>query len=245
MKTRMDKYYDENPTNTSLRQHKNKSLYENISNVEVDDYKLETNATVLENNAKNIDVEKIKKILDTKYNRDTKRRSIVIEDIEEETPSISLDETREYDINAILEQARSEKEVDYEKERVKKIRDTQFDILNSLELNKDELDFEDTSDNTSEISSTNITNPKKDNDELIDLINTITIRELYANKEKGEETSSTDELVSSLKPDANDKTLDELNPLEILTDLKGSDDTIVISGAHEEESISETSPIMS
>ena len=35
---------------------------------------------------------------------------------DEEEIDVSLDETREYDINAILERARSEKEVDYEKE---------------------------------------------------------------------------------------------------------------------------------
>ena len=132
MKTRMQKYYDDNG-NTLLRQHKNEDLYENLNSYDVEDYKLETNVTVLENDVKNIDVERIKKILDTKYNQTPKRRSIVIEENNEE-PDINLDETREYDINAILERARSEKEDDYESERLKKLRDTQYDILNSLEL---------------------------------------------------------------------------------------------------------------
>ena len=119
MKTRMEKYYDEENNNVALREKKNMSLYENIDEYEVEDYKIEANATVLDNNAKNIDVEKIKKILDTKYNRQPKRRSIVLEEEEYQEPDISLDETREYDINAILEKARNEKEVDYEKERLK------------------------------------------------------------------------------------------------------------------------------
>ena len=38
------------------------------------------------------------------------------------------------DINSILEAARQEKEVDYEEERLKKVRDTQYDILKNLEL---------------------------------------------------------------------------------------------------------------
>lgn len=210
MKTRMEKYYDEETLNVPLRQQKNESLYENISNLEVDDYKLDNNETII-GNAKNIDVEQIKKILDTKYNKTPQRKSIVLEE-EEELPSISLDETREYDINAILEQARSEKEVDYDKERVKKLRDTQYDILSNLELDQEKEEVnEEKSD-------------KKDNAELLDLINTITMRELDAKNSSSEE---------------------ELNPLDILTDLKGNDDTVIIGGLKEEESIGETSPIMS
>ncbi len=210
MKTRMEKYYDEENNNIALRQQKNEKLYENIDEYEVDDYKIEANATVLDNNAKNIDVEKIKKILDTKYNKQPKRRSIVLEDEEYQEPNISLDETREYDINAILERARSEKEVDYEKERLKKIRDTQFDILNSLDIEGEEKEEEDKS---------------SQNNELMDLINTITAKELEVKNTKKEK---------------------DLDPLDILTDLKGSDDTVVVDGVHEEEeSVGETSPIMS
>ena len=208
MKTRMEKYYDEENNNIALREKKNKSLYENIDDYEVEDYKIEANATVLDNNAKNIDVEKIKKILDTKYNRQPKRRSIVLEEEKYSEPDISLDETREYDINAILEHARSEKEVDYEKERLKKIRDTQYDILNSLDIEGEEKEEE-----------------KTENNELMDLINTITAKELEVK---------------------NTKKSDNLDPLDILTDLKGSDDTVVVDGVHEEEeSVNETSPIMS
>ena len=209
MKTRMEKYYDEENNNIALRQQKNVDLYENLDDYEVDDYKLEANVTVLDNNAKNIDVEKIKKILDTKYNKTPKRRSIVVEERDYEEPNISLDETREYDINAILERARSENNCDYEKERLKKIRDTQFDILNSLDIEGEEEEKEET----------------KDNNELMDLINTITAKELEVKNSKKE-------------PD--------LDPLDILTDLKGSDDTVVVDGIHEEaESVNETSPIMS
>lgn len=209
MKTRMEKYYDEENTNLLLRSQKNEKLYENISNVEVEDYRLDNNETILGSNAQNIDVEQIKRILDTKYNKEPKRRSIVLEE-EPEEAIISLDETREYDINAILERARNEKEVDYDKERVKKIRDTQFDILNSLELDK----------KAEQEESTPVIE-KKENDELLELINTINMRELNCQNDE------------------------ELNPLDILTDLKGNDDTVIIGGAHEEESINETSPIMS
>lgn len=203
MKTRMEKYYDENANHTSLRQHKNEGLYENIGSYDID-YKLDNNVTVLDSDVKNIDVEKIKKILDTRYNeKDVKRKSIAPLEKEEEI-NVSFDETREYDINRILEKARNDKEDDYEKERVKKVRDTQFDILNSLELETPE-----------EV-------PKAQENELMELINTITARELIPKEEK------------------------DLDPLDILTDLKGNDDTMIIGASKsEDESINETSPIMS
>lgn len=205
MKTRMEKYYDEENNNIALRERKNKNLYENINDYEVEDYEIKTNATVLDNNAKNIDVEKIKKILDTKYNKQPKRRSIVVDEADYQEPDISLDETREYDINAILEKARSKKEVDYEKERLKKIRDTQYDILNSLDIDTEKKE-----------------EPTEEKNELMDLINTITAKELEVKNQK-----------------------EDLDPLDILTDLKGSDNTVVVDGVHEEESVNETSPIMS
>ena len=200
MQTRMEKYYDHDDLKVPLREEKNISLYENINNYEVDDYKIESNATVIDHDAQNIDVEKIKKILDTKYNKEPKRRSIVIED-EPNVPNIDLDDTREYDINAILEKARSEKEDNYEHERLKKIRDTQYDILNSLDLdsNKEE---------------------KTQDEELVNLINTINMHELDTKKE-------------------------EINPLDILTDLKGDDNTVVAGAKSEAESLNETVPIMS
>ncbi len=184
METRTEKY---NTTAIKLpsRTDKNKQLYDEISKYEIDKFDLESNAKVLGNNNKTIDVEKIKKIIDTRYNDAPKRRSIRIEE-EEIVENTKLDETTEYDINAILEKAKSEKVVDYEKERLKKLRDTQFDILKSLELN------------------TEMKKETNKEEELINLINTITAKEF-------------------VKQEATD-------PLDILSDLKGSDKTEVVNG---------------
>lgn len=213
MKTRMQKYYD-GDSNTLLREQKNLHLYDNMDNIEDIDYRIDTNATVLQDDARDIDVEHIKKILDNKYNQAPKRRSIVLDEEEPEEVSINLDETREYDINAILERARSDKEVNYEKERLKKLRDTQFDILSSLDV-----EDEKTKENHNEVN--------EEHNELMDLINTITARELVS-KEQIEGSKEK-----------------EVDPLDILTELKGSDDTVVVGAAREAESIGETSPIMS
>lgn len=209
MKTRMQKYYD-GDSNTLLREQKNLHLYDNMENIENIDYRIDTNATILQDNAKNIDVEHIKKILDNKYNQAPKRRSIVIEEDSPKELDISLDETREYDINAILERARSDKDVNYEKERLKKLRDTQFNILSSLDVEEEKEPQE-----------------QVEHNELMELINTITARELVSKEQ-----------VDSSKAN-------EIDPLDILTELKGNDDTVIVGGIHEEESISETSPIMS
>ena len=157
----MEKYtdvYDE----VGQRYKKNEELYKKISDQELDKYTVKTNATVLDDNGTNIDVEHIKKILETRYNNTPKRKSIVVpEDKTEEIPSVV--ETKEYDINLILEKAKENENADYDKNRFKKLRDTQYDILKDLNLNTEEISTEDV---------------EKDKDELMELINTITQKEL-------------------------------------------------------------------
>ena len=84
MQTRMEKYTDVHEE-VGQRFKKNEELYKKISDQELDKYTVKTNATVLDDNGTNIDVEHIKRILETKYNSTPKRKSIVIpEDNNEE-----------------------------------------------------------------------------------------------------------------------------------------------------------------
>lgn len=188
MSSRMNKYYDE-PEITSSRYHKNEELYKEISKSELNTYDVKSNATILGENKNEIDVEKIKKILDTKYNEAPQRRSIRLED--EELVEEEREITKEYDINIILEKAREQKQDNYEEERLKKLRDTQFDILKNLNLDKADNDADDL-----------------EEDNLKTLINTIAL-----NEHKNNEDSS---------------------PLNILSELKGNDDTEVLKGLKEE-----------
>ena len=188
MSSRMNKYYEES-LDTPSRYHKNEELYKEISKSELESFDIKSNATILGENKNEIDVEKIKKILDNKYNEIPKRRSIRLDetiDIEEEKEI-----TKEYDINVILEKAKEQKKDNYEEERLRKLRDTQFDILNNLNITKkdDEEDRDLVEDN------------------LKDLINTIALNENRHN---------------------------DSSPLDILSDLKGSDDTEVLDGLKEE-----------
>ena len=174
MSSRMTKYYDE-PEITNSRYHKNEELYKEISKSELNSYDVKSNATILGDNKNEIDVEKIKKILDTKYNETPKRRSIRLET--EELVEEEREITKEYDINVILEKAREQKQDNYEEERLKKLRDTQFDILKNLNIAEKEDEEEDL-----------------EEDNLKTLINTIAL-----NEHKNNEDSSPLDILSDLK----------------------------------------------
>ncbi|MBE6161701.1 MAG: hypothetical protein E7158_05750 [Firmicutes bacterium] len=198
MKTRMDKYYDNHESSVRTRVSKNERLYKEINDVDLNKFNPNNNARVIGDNDDNvIDVDKIRNLLEKNYKKSVpKRKTLTVDNIEENV-EITDEPTKEYDINSILEKAREEKDVDYNKERLKKLHNTQLDILNSLEFEKKE-------------------DPVKSakEDELMSLINTITLKE-------SEKTTSID-------------------PLDILSDLKGGDNTQVLSGIEEEIKKSET-----
>ena len=132
MKTRIEKYNNDNVDYIPKRTHKNEQLYEEIK----ENLSIGLNANVIGDSSKEMDIDKIKEILEKNYQDVPKRRSAQIKQEEEiETlDQYELEKTREYDINAILEKAREEKEVDYQEERLKKVKDTQYDILKNLDL---------------------------------------------------------------------------------------------------------------
>ena len=75
MSSRMSKYYEED-TEMPTRYHRNEDLYKEINKNEIDNFEIKSNSTLLGENKDEIDVEKIKKILDTKYKEATQRKSI-------------------------------------------------------------------------------------------------------------------------------------------------------------------------
>ncbi len=195
MNSRMEKYHS-GENYVGKRSQKNEQLYKQVNKQSLNDFNVNSNATVLSDNGTNIDLEMLKDMLDKKY-RDTNTRKPITLDFPKDENEIQLDETKEYDINAILEKARENKTVNYEKERLKKIRDTQYDILKSLDLSnkKDELEEE---------------KEKTDEEEkLMTLINTITLNEQNSKQ-------------------------NELDPLDLFQDLKGSEDTQVLDGLKED-----------
>lgn len=190
MDSRMNKYQEAN-SNLS-RVSKNKELYQEINNSELDNFTVRSNATVIGAQEQEIDIEKIKKILDTKYNETPKRKSIRIEEEEPVSQVMSESSTKEYDLNSFLAKARDDKEESYEEARAKRLRDTQFDILNNLSLPKEEKE------------EINDSDP-----DLIELINTITINEVSKEKtiEEKEEISPLD-IFEDLKGNENTDVFD-------------------------------------
>ena len=93
MASRMEKYYTDDNDYVGSRSKKNIELYKEINNSEIDKFDLQSNATVLSDVNNNIDVEKIKKILDTRYNNTPKRKSIRVdvEDISETDEKIDTE----------------------------------------------------------------------------------------------------------------------------------------------------------
>lgn len=202
MNTRLSKY---NEDGKMSRVSKNDELYRQINDSELDSFTVRNNATVIGNQEQEIDIEKIKKILDKKYNEVPKRRSIRIEEPEEEIKT-TTEATKEYDLSKVLEKAKDEKVETYEENRAKKLRNTQYDILSNLNIESEEkekiedkesreIEVEDKQSNASE-------------ERLMNLINTIAINEAKTQEEFLDEEPPVD-------------------PLSILTDLKGDDDTQV------------------
>lgn len=201
---RMEKYGKENDNTEFVpkRSVKNEDLYKNIDSEDLDNFRIESNARVIGESDSNIDVERIKEILERNYQDIPKRSKISFEEESEPIEEV-LERTREYDINTILEKAKEGKEVDYEKDRLKKIRDTQYNILKSLDLDEEE--------EKKEIKSSTT----RTNEEILNLINTITENELI--KTTGSDVQS--EIVNITS---------ELDPLDLLTDLKGNENTALL-----------------
>lgn len=216
--SRMNKYYDESVeeeiVNSRSRSKRNQELYKEVKAIELEDFDLNSNASVIGNNTDNINLDEIKDILNKRYNEGTRKKSFG--DTEEiNLPKINLDETREYDLNSILSKAKSEKQANYEEDRLKKIRNTQYDILKNLSImNKDDEIEEEDLDNIVPVKKERAkaeVGSAKTKEDLVDLIDTISAKELIRQEE-------------------NLKVTGEMDPLDILSDLRGDDDATKVMG---------------
>jgi len=197
------------------RASRNEQLYKDINKMELQNYEVKSNATVLGDNRRSIDVDKIKSILDTHYNDAPKRRTIAIEEPERETPN-PIFETKEYDINVVINKAKDQKHDDIKEDQNSKLHDTEFNILKNLDLGEEEPEDR-------------AINPEKSK-ELETLINTISIneKEIEKAKQKEETVEQAKEEPDYLNPDSDDTEED------LFASLLGGDDTQVIEGSSSE-----------
>lgn len=119
MAVRMDKYENDTPE-LKKRTDKFATLYEKDDSQNYSEFDVNSNVSVLKTHARSIDVNQIRDMLDKKY-RDNipKRKSIALE-TEEEVLDRVKEDTKEYDLNAILDKAKQEKTITYEEERLSK-----------------------------------------------------------------------------------------------------------------------------
>ena len=209
--SRMDKYFEAEEENVqpeeveekpvfSSRTQRNQELYKQVSSLEIEGFDLNSNSTVLDVNVSDIDIDDVKEQLEEKYHENPRNKSFGDTD-EINLPTINLDETREYDINAILAKAKEEKEINYEEDRHRKVND----VLKDIE------------EYTQNIKKDSKTGVSKDNEEeLKELIDTINAKELIDAEDNLEVTG-------------------DMDPLDLLSDLKGDDDNTKVLGQLTEE----------
>lgn len=176
MQSRMDKY--NNKAVFTSRVEKNKALYEEVKNSSINDFDIEDNTKLVDNNSSRIDAGNLRNLIDNDYYDSTpKRKSIFIENEHDEKEKVQ--DTKEYDINAILKKAKEGKDINYNKERLRSVRQTQYEILNNIDLSKSD-----------EYEKNYQKKKKVEEDNLMELINTITALELKNRESKVKEDVS-------------------------------------------------------
>ena len=141
MRFRMDRYIESNEV--LERTSKNDALYEEL-------YKEKqtprSNVTVLDN-INEIDISKIKDIVNSReeYRKTRKYENLVspidIDSYKKKNIEYQFDEidNNDYDINQILLKKRSDRVYNKEEPKIRKISETQYDILKSLDIHEDDV----------------------------------------------------------------------------------------------------------
>ncbi len=240
--SRMDKYYEsdidiDDSSVVTSRTKKNQELYKEVGTLDLEDFDLNNNVSIIGESTESISLDEIQGILSEKY-RDNDRSKSIGDTEEIALPKINLDETREYDLNSILEKVKESKEIDYEEDRLKKVRSTQYDILKDLDkLTEEEVEEEDLYED--EIVSDEevvparpevrvVAEDEKQEKELLDLIDTIVAKELISDD------------TEEIPVDTEEEIVGELDPLDILSDLRGDDDTKVMGAIQIDEETEKT-----
>lgn len=163
----MERYDNITPdlnSNNYSRVNKNTSLYEDVKRSELSRVKNNTNVRIIEQNGKTIDLEKIRKYINEVNNEPRSKRSVLSIPKEEKTIVSKPTPEKVYDINSVLEKARSGREVEYSSERYKKVRSDEYDILSKIKMYED---VKEDIDETPELNTEEKT--------IVDLINTVTV----------------------------------------------------------------------
>jgi len=173
MNSRMERYnsnYEEDNTasrDIPSRVQRNNPLYQDIRTSDLTRVRNDDNVRVIDNAGKTIDIEKIRRYVNEINEQPrSKRRSVFVPAQDEVKHEEREVKPKDYDLNSVLEKAKQSREIDYDRERYKKLRDTQYDILNKLDMYQTKEEEEDL------LTLDDFNTEEKT---VIDLINTVTI----------------------------------------------------------------------
>ncbi len=130
--------YEENSLQSMSRVKKNQSIYTNTDMSELSRIRTNNNVSVISDNTKGIDIEKIKRYVYSNEDLDENRKRISLELPPEEKVVVTRKEEKTYDINSVLETARDKREVDYAEDRHRKLNNTQIDILKRIKIKEEQ-----------------------------------------------------------------------------------------------------------
>lgn len=202
---------------TPSRVRKNANLYRRIDAASIDDIEPRREEEIIESNTTTIDVEKLKSMLDKKYREPS---SNTLKDIDHNLVNrdINLEETREYNLDDIINKAKDKDDTDYGIERLKKLSDTNVSILDGLNIKENDTSKDNDDNNKSKVSS--------DSKKLIELIDTINLKE----------QEGYDDLLKDNNELSDDFDLEDTGsnePLDMLSELTGNDEDTKVVGASE------------
>lgn len=213
MKSRMERYYNNEIEDNNERVKKNEELYDTIYNF---DPLLDVEEV---NNATEIDLENIKNIAERnreEYRKLRQYKRLLNADDENnefELEPKTLTEEKVYDINSILEKAKMDRLPSDDREKYRKLKNTQYDILNSLNIGE----------KTSEMQAREDFEAEKA--KLKDLINTITM-----NKK---------DIDNFITKDDSNHLLDDLMPMDntIITESVQDTNKVEVVNTEEEHTV--------
>lgn len=152
----MEKYHNSDDA-TESRVQKNRDLYSQ-SNLDIDDnLDIDNNVTLIDSNT-------LSKII----NKDKDKNTTVLDDYFDYEDEV-YENTKEYDLKKIIDDAHKGKNADYESTRFKKVRESEYEILKDLNVEKKEEDE---------------TPLSREEQTLVDLIKTVEMNALKRNEEK-------------------------------------------------------------
>ncbi len=167
MKSRMDRYYQQSSSGLASRINKNKPLYDNSHDI---DYDLKAYSNVegvadIDKNNK-IDLDKLQTLL---KKREEERQNEIPHLVKRDVNLIdeSYEEEKNYDINEILNQAKSEKKDDY---KTRNLSDTSYNVLKNINIKEVKSEDEELKDLIDTVTTTSLVNKLADKDLSLDLL---------------------------------------------------------------------------